>query len=376
MFRGQARLCSVVRGCWGPRRTLADLSDASESQKLSTKDYAEYRKRQLAHLQDLYPHQFTNSHTIRAFDHEFAHLTETQSLPEVSSSLAGRINSIRLVGKKLVFLDIHQLDHKVQVKIRREDFEGNFDDEVKILRRGDILAVTGFPARTQAGELSLCAKSVKLLAPCLKMMPNKQVDLENPDKRFRKRHVDFLADPDKKAIFHTRAAVIRTLRSHLDARDFLEVETPILATQAGGASAEPFRTRHKELAMDMCLRIAPELYLKQLVVGGFDRVYEIGKQFRNEGIDATHNPEFTTCEVYMAYADYSDMMRLTGRLLREITAQVVGSELKVPYVMKGRPVVLDFKSKFNRLDYFSGVEAALNRSLPGAEEVNEDGEDT
>ena len=139
-----------------------------------------------------------------------------------------------------------------------------------------------------------------MLSPCLRMMPNPNTNLENTDKRFRQRHVDLLDKPERRDIFKTRAAIIRELRSFLEERDFLEVETPILGTGYGGASARPFKTHHNDLKADMFLRIAPELHLKQLMVGGFDRIFEVGRQFRNEGIDTTHNPEFTTCELYMS----------------------------------------------------------------------------
>ena len=180
----------------------------------------------------------------------------------------------------------------------------------------DVVGVEGVPCRTNAGEPSIDASSIMMLSPCLRMMPNPKTTLENVDKRFRRRHVDFLANPEQREILKTRAAILRELRRFLEAQDFLEVETPILGTGYGGASARPFRTHHNDLKADMFLRIAPELHLKQLVVGGFDRVFELGRQFRNEGIDATHNPEFTTCEFYIAFADRRDLMDMTEQMFR------------------------------------------------------------
>lgn len=186
-------------------------------------------------------------------------------------------------------------------------------NDVDVLRRGDIIGINGFPCRTPAGEFSICARSITMLAPCLRKPVNPHVALGNVDKRYRNRHLDFLANPEKKDIFRIRALIIREIRNFFEEMRFLEVETPIVDYKFGGALARPFKTFHNDLGQDVYLRIAPEIPLKQLLISGFDRVYEIGKQFRNEGVDSTHNPEFSTCEFYMAYGDYYDAMSVTAR---------------------------------------------------------------
>ncbi|XP_059098903.1 uncharacterized protein LOC131893013 [Tigriopus californicus] len=343
---------------------------------LSAEEYTQFRKDKLSHIQNWYPHRFEVSHSVKSILDTFGHLKPSESDIEQRVSIAGRISKIRNAGRRLVFLDVYHLNAKMQVKIQEDTFQGDMNDQIRVLRRGDIVGISGYPGRTQAGELSVLAQKVELLAPCLHLMPNDKVELENVDKRFRRRYVDFLGDRGKMEVFKVRSQIIKRIRSFLDERDFLEVETPVLSSKVGGASAEPFKTHHNDLGIDMFMRIAPELYLKQLVIAGFDRVYEIGKQFRNEGVDSTHNPEFTTCEFYQAYADYKDLMSLTGTLVRKIVTEHFDEELKVPYMMKGRPIILDFKAKFNRYDYFGSIEAALNQSLPSPEEIHQDHEST
>lgn len=363
------------------RTRWRQLSSVKDNKKdgdgnLSAEEYTLFRKEKLSHIENWYPHRFEVSHSVKTLMDTFGHLGPSESDVKQNVSIAGRISKIRNAGRKLIFLDIVHLGSRLQIKVQENTFEGDMNDRVRVLRRGDIIGISGFPGRTKAGELSVLAQKVDLLAPCLQLMPNNKVELENMDKRFRRRHVDFLGDPEKMKIFRVRSQIIKTIRSFLDERDFLEVETPVLSSKVGGASAEPFKTHHNDLNIQMFMRIAPELYLKQLVIAGFDRVYEIGKQFRNEGIDSTHNPEFTTCEFYQAYADYKDLMSLTGKLIRDIVDQHFDEELKVPYMMKGRPIILDFKAKFNRYDYFSSIEAALNQCLPSPEEIVRDQEST
>ena len=195
--------------------------------------------------------------------------------------------------------------------------------------RGAIVGIDGHPGRTVAGEFTVIAEQVTALAECPKNLPmmnwNHKKTLKDGEKRFQQRYLDLIVNSELKQLFKRRAKIVKFLRTFLDERDFLEVETPILNAQAGGALARPFLTKSEVLQQNLELRIAPELFLKQLVIGGFERVYEIGRVFRNEGIDSTHNPEFTTLEFYMANADYQDLMPLTEELLRSLLVEIHGS---------------------------------------------------
>ncbi|GMF98788.1 unnamed protein product [[Candida] boidinii] len=189
----------------------------------------------------------------------------------------------------------------------------------ELLRRGDIIGVIGYPGRTNPakggeGELSVFATEVQLLTPCLHMLPTEHFGFKDQEARYRKRYLDLIMNNATRGRFITRSKIISYIRKFLDNRDFIEVETPMMNIIAGGATAKPFITHHNDLDMDMYMRIAPELFLKELVVGGMNRVYEIGRQFRNEGIDMTHNPEFTTCEFYQAYADVIIRLLITQKV--------------------------------------------------------------
>ncbi len=180
---------------------------------------------------------------------------------------------------------------------------------------GDIIGVRGLAGRSNTGELSLFPISTVLLSPCLRMLPSKVYGLKDQETRYRQRYLDLMLNQQNRQNFYTRAKIINFIRRFLDERGFLEVETPMMNAIPGGAAARPFKTYHNDLNLDMYMRIAPELYLKQLVVGGLDRVYELGRQFRNEGIDLTHNPEFTSVEFYWAYQDYEDLMKVTEQMI-------------------------------------------------------------
>jgi len=200
-----------------------------------------------------------------------------------------------------------------------------FDEAHSVFRRGDIIGIEGKPGRTKTGELSLAPGTVRLLSPCLHMLPEPHVGLKDPETRFRKRYLDLIMNQKSRDTFLIRAKVIGFVRKYLTNLDFLEVETPMMNMIPGGATARPFTTYHNDLKMKLYMRIAPELFLKECVVGGLDRVFEIGKNFRNESIDQTHNPEYTSCEFYMAYADYKDLMDLTEDMLSKMVKEITGS---------------------------------------------------
>ena len=348
-----------------------------------SQDHVEWRKHQLESAKlSLYPHKFDArdriSDVVRDYSDRLGKGERVVADPVGGSvSVAGRIHGVRQASKNLHFIDLKSGDGEIQVRANAKHYSSqvNFSGEVHALRRGDVVGVVGVPCRTLAGELSIDASRIMMLSPCLRMMPNPKMTLENMDKRFRRRHVDLLANPERREIFRTRAAILLELRRFLEARDFLEVETPILGIGYGGASARPFKTHHNDHKAKMFLRIAPELYLKQLVVGGFDRVFEVGRQFRNEGIDATHNPEFTTCEFYMAYSDRGDVMDMTEQLFGAVATNVLGST-KFSYPMldgnKRREVVFDFEGPFKRIEYLSAIQAAVKKELPTPEEVYTD----
>lgn len=239
-------------------------------------------------------------------------------------TVAGRLMSKRVHGKA-GFSDIHDRYGKIQLYIKIDDVGEEKLKEYKSFDIGDIISITGMVFKTKTGEVTLHIKEFQLLCKSLKPLPEKWHGLKDPDLRYRQRYVDLIMNENVKDTFLKRIGIIRAIREYLDNKDYLEVETPILSPIAGGAAARPFTTHHNALNLDMYLRIATELYLKRLIVGGFERVYEIGKDFRNEGIDVRHNPEFTMIELYEAYADYNDMMELTENMTAYVAEKVLGT---------------------------------------------------
>jgi len=244
-------------------------------------------------------------------------------------SIAGRLMSKRDMGKS-AFFDLHDMSGKIQLYVNmkilgKESFERFLKFDI-----GDIVGVKGEIFRTNMGEISVRVKHVELLSKSLLPLPDKWHGLKDQDLRYRQRYVDLIVNPDVRKAFITRSKIIKAIRAFLDNRGFLEVETPLLNTVPGGATAKPFITHHNTLDMDMYLRIAPELYLKRLIVGGLEKVYEIGRMFRNEGISIKHNPEFTLMELYEAYTDYNGMMDITEQLISSVAKKVLGTT-KIKY---------------------------------------------
>ncbi len=251
-------------------------------------------------------------------------------------SMAGRLMSKRVMGKAS-FAHIQDSTATIQLYVSRDDLGEENYAEFKKLDIGDVIGIKGVPFVTKTGEKTVHITEYTLFAKALLPLPEKFHGLKDEDLRYRQRYVDLIVNPEVKDTFKKRSAIISAIRNFLDNRGFMEVETPILNTIAGGASARPFVTHHNTLDIDMYLRIAPELYLKRLIVGGFDRVYEMGRLFRNEGMDYKHNPEFTTVELYQAYSDYKDMMDLTEDLFIEVAEKVLGT---TEIVYKGTPISL------------------------------------
>ncbi len=246
-----------------------------------------------------------------------------------SVKLAGRIMSRRIMGKAS-FIDIQDGNGRIQSYVRRDDVGEDAYADFKKWDIGDIIGVSGFVFRTKMGEISVHAKEIKLLSKSLRPLPEKFHGLTNTDMRYRQRYVDLIVNPDVKDTFIKRSRIIKGMRDFLDRKGYLEVDTPVLHTLEIGASARPFVTHHNTLDIDMYLRIETELYLKRLIVGGFDKVYEVGRIFRNEGMDTKHNPEFTSIEMYQAYTDFHGMMDLVEEMYAEITLDVCGS-YEIPY---------------------------------------------
>ena len=263
--------------------------------------------------------------------------------------LAGRMMSKRVMGK-MSFADLRDTSGKIQLCVKRDEMGEEPYKKYKKFDIGDIIGITGEVFTTQRGEISVRTSKIELLSKSLRPLPEKFHGLTNTDLRYRQRYVDLIMNPDVKHTFVLRSKIIAAIRSYLNAQDFLEVETPMLVSNAGGAAARPFETHFNALDEDFKLRISLELYLKRLIVGGFDRVYEIGRVFRNEGLDTRHNPEFTLMELYQAYTDYHGMMDLTENLYRHIAKEVLGT---TQIVYNG--IEMDLEKPFERITMLDAV---------------------
>lgn len=270
-------------------------------------------------------------------------------LEQKTVTVAGRLISKRVHGKA-GFSDLYDRYGKIQLYIRIDDVGEERLKEYKSFDIGDILSVTGRVFKTKTGEISIHITDFELAAKSLRPLPEKWHGLKDPDLRYRQRYVDLITNQDVRDTFMKRTEIIKSIREYLDKKDYIEVETPILSPIAGGAAAKPFTTHHNSLNMDMYLRIATELYLKRLIVGGFEKVYEIGKCFRNEGMDIRHNPEYTSIELYEAFADYNDMMELTENMVAYVCDKVLGTT-KVVY----EDTEIDFKPPWRRITMVDAV---------------------
>jgi lysyl-tRNA synthetase class 2 len=275
-----------------------------------------------------YGHPFEQSHSIAEILAAYGGKTAEELAERVSVRIAGRIQTIRRMGKA-GFLHLAGGGGRLQVYVKKDALSEKAYQLYELLDLGDIIGVTGYLFRTRTGELSVHVEDLVFLSKILLPLPEKWHGLEDIETRYRQRYLDLISNPEVGAIFRSRARIVGSLRRQLDQRGFLEVETPMLQPLYGGAAARPFITHHNTLDIDLYLRIAPELYLKRLVVGGLDRVYEINRNFRNEGISTRHNPEFTMLEFYQAYTDYRGMMQLSKELLRECAIDATGSSIVV-----------------------------------------------
>ncbi len=336
------------------------------SEKQSLKEIINFRLQKLKKLResgiDPYPHNFKRSNYSSELKDDF------DSFENKDVVIAGRIMALRKMGKAS-FFHLEDLNGRIQVYIKKDDV-GEFQyDMFKLLDIGDYAGVNGFVFKTKTKEISVHAKSIVVLAKSTRPLPIvKEKDgqtfdsFEDKEQRYRNRHLDLIVNPEAKKVFRKRSIITRALRSYLDHEEFLEVETPVLQPLYGGANARPFKTHHNSLDQTFYLRIADELYLKRLIIGGYDKVYELSKDFRNEGMDRNHNPEFTMLEWYEAYSDYKDQMKRVEEIIR-FAAKSIGS-MQVDW----GDVKIDLSKKFDRKPFLELLKDATGEDLLEADE--------
>lgn len=304
-----------------------------------------------------YPHMYESDFDYKKFS-EYSVLENGEKKKDTSFKVVGRILLRREASKKLYFYKVLVDGNEVQVCSNLQDYqqegkEITKDSDEFIWNKnsymGDIIGVEGYIGKTNAGEITVFSRSGIILTPCLVTIPKEHFGIEDPEIRYSKRYLDMIVSKDVRNIFRTRSKIIKTMRDIFDEEGFMEVETPVLANSYGGANAKPFKTFLNELKQDMFMRIAPELYLKQLVIGGFNKVFEIGKQFRNEGLDLTHHAEFTSVECYGSPMDYNNMLELCEKMISQIVFRVFGN-YKVKYTLENKEIELDFTPPFKRID--------------------------
>ncbi len=323
-------------------------------------DQFQQRQKKLAELESLgnpvYPHKFGWTHTPRQIMEQFAARDRAQLDAEpIEARVAGRVVALRPMGKA-GFAHLAGDGGRLQIYVRLDVVGEQMFRVFQLLDLGDIVGVSGHLFRTKTNELTLKVEKLELLTKALLPLPEKWHGLSDIEQRYRRRYVDLIVNEEVRAIFLKRAKIIRELRQFFDERGYVEVETPMMHPILGGATARPFVTHHNTFDTDLYLRIAPELYLKRLVVGGLDRVYEINRNFRNEGIDAVHQPEFTMLEFYQAYSDFSELMDLTDELLRELCVKICGST-KVKFG--------ELEIDFSRIERLS-MRAAIAKNWPAS----------
>ncbi len=297
-----------------------------------------------------YPYTFKDRASVGSIIEKHGAVLQTgEKSPESIYRVAGRLMTLRAMGKAS-FFNVQEQTGALQFYIKNEELDEKDRAAFELVDLGDIVGVEGFVFKTQKGELSLHVKKFEILTKSIEPLPEKFHGVQDVEIKYRHRHLDLISDPTSRQVFETRSQIIKEVRNFLDNRGFLEVETPVLQPIYGGAAAHPFTTHHRALDMKLYMKISPELYLKRLIIGGFEKVYEIGKNFRNEGIDRSHNPEFTMLEFYEAYTDYNDQMKQFEELISTLALKITGS-MKVKY----QEHEIDFTPPWRRLTVFEGV---------------------
>lgn len=296
-----------------------------------------------------YPYKFDRNANLAQIRAEFQGLQNGEKKEDSKFRVAGRLMTLRAMGKAS-FFNLQDQSGQLQIYIRNEDLSESDRTAFSLVDLGDIVGVEGFVFRTQRGEISLHAQKFEILTKTLEPLPEKFHGIADVEIKYRHRHLDLISDEESREVFRKRSLVIREIRKWMEDQGFLEVETPVLQPVYGGAAAHPFHTHHRALDMKLYLKISPELYLKRLIVGGFEKIFEIGRNFRNEGIDRTHNPEFTMMEWYEAYTDYNDQMKRFEDLVSTLAVKVTGS-MKVTF--QGKEI--DFTPPWRRLTVMDGV---------------------
>ncbi|KAI1482256.1 hypothetical protein K445DRAFT_12855 [Daldinia sp. EC12] len=374
-----------------PKPASAKKTNAEADEKeLTPNQYFEIRSRAISKLIESkepypYPHKFHRDYDLNDLVKEYGHLKSGEHDKTKTLRVAGRIYNKRASGSKLLFYDIRGNNGvKVQIMCQAQEIrEGApaFEKQHDHIRRGDIIGVIGYPGRTapktklekgEEGELSIFATEVILLSPCLHQLPDEYYGFKDQEQRYRKRYLDLIMNPKTAQTYRTRTKIIKYIRNYLDNAGFEEVETPILNQIAGGATAKPFQSHLNDYNMDIFLRIAPELPLKMLIVGEYDKVYEIGRLFRNEGADLTHNPEFTTCEFYEAYADFNDLMKRTEELVSGMVKHLTGSYVTTFTTQHGETYTVNWEAPWRRVEMIPALEEATGEKFPPGDQLHTD----
>ena len=327
------------------------MAESNENKQITEKEINELLKIRREKLADLQARGLDPVKIVKAevTQHSQQIKNNYDDFADKEVSIAGRLMSKRVMGKAS-FCELQDQEGRIQCYVSRNDIGEESYADFKKYDIGDILSIKGIVFKTKTEEISVKAHDVTLLSKSLRILPEKYHGLKDPDLRYRQRYVDLIVNPEVKETFFKRSAVIKSIRRYLDGLDFLEVETPMLQTIPGGATARPFITHHNALNIDMYMRIALELPLKRLIVGGIERVYEIGRVFRNEGMDMKHNPEFTLMELYQAYTDYYGMMDITEGIIKQVAEDVAGTK-----TIEYQGVTLDFDKPFERITMIEAV---------------------